>query len=136
MKLTTTLLAALVMLLSVTAGATEPETNETVAKVLPSKEAGFVKVLYLNPTAKKVEVKFYGESGLITKDLIRASRFENGFIKVYDMSELKTGEYRVEISDAGKTVSYPISYDKDKSIVWAKQWDSFGYNNQIISANK
>ena len=136
MKLTTTLLAGLLTLLSLSAGATDPENKETIARVLPSKEEGFVKVFYMNPSEKKVEIKFYGDKGLITRDVVRASKYENGFIKVYDLNKLETGDYTIEISDNGMTVTYPISFDENKNTVWARQWDNFSQNNQIVSSNK
>jgi hypothetical protein len=127
MKLTTTLLAIIISAFSFTTKAADTENKETVVRLLPSKEAGFVKILYMNPTEKKVEIKFYGEKGLIIKEQIRSNRFKGGFIKVYDLSKLKTGDYRIEIVDAGMSITYPFTFDGNKQLVWAKQWNNYNY---------
>jgi hypothetical protein len=96
MKTKTTILAAVLLTaLSFSAFATDPENKETIARLLPHKEAGLVKLLYMSPTSKRVIVKFHGEEGIIIRDYI--NNVDGGFTKVYDLNKLETGDYTIEI---------------------------------------
>ena len=118
------------------ANATEPEGKESVVKILPSKK-GSIKVLYINASEKKVDIRIYGHKGLIIKDQITSDKFDKGFVKIYNLNNLKTGEYFVEITDSGMSIKYPISIDKKGSNkVWAKHWDKYEPQKQVIASNK
>ena len=136
MKLKTTLLAAALMTaFSFSAFATDPENEETVVKLLPHKEAGFVKVLFKSSDSQGVMIKFHGEDGIVGRDYI-SRKFNTGFTKVYDLSKLETGEYTIEIIHNGERVKYPISYNDTDQSVWAVQWDVFGDNGTLASASE
>jgi len=131
MKLTTTLLAALFAVLSFSAGATDPES--TVVRVLPTDKAGYIKVLYINPEAKKVDVKFYGKKGLIESHQFKAKQFDKGFIQTFDLSNLETGEYTIKVSDGETNVSYKIDFNEESNEVWAKHWQNESFRDISVS---
>ena len=135
MKLTTTLLAAVLFTaFSFSAIAQNSEATETVAKILPHKEAGFVKVLYMSPSSKTVLIKFHGKDGVIIRDYVKNT--DGGFTKVYDLNELPTGNYTVEIIDKGMSVKYPLNYNKYHQVVWAAQWQDYKFESTLATASK
>lgn len=88
-------------------------------KVLPGPKPGIIKVMYAIPTNKPLYVQFYQEGKLIKKDLIRGYNFKKGFIKSYDVSNLRPGNYEVRISSAGLGARYAVSPSTDGHILSA-----------------
>ena len=133
MKTSTTILAALFTVISLGAMATNPSHNEPVVKILPNEEAGFLKLLYVNNEKKHVKVAFYGEDGMIIKDRIKASKFDGGFVKKYDLTELKPGKYWVQITDSNSSVRYQLIHSSEKP-VWASYWSNADATEKVIAS--
>ncbi len=89
-------------------------------EIMPS-QPGILKVLYVNDQEKKVKVKIIGSKGLLFADRITLEDDSKGFVKRYDLNELETGIYWVEISNQNMTVKYQFDYLDDKK-VFAHYW--------------
>ncbi|MEJ2005980.1 MAG: hypothetical protein P8X57_13695 [Cyclobacteriaceae bacterium] len=133
MKRSTLLTLAFATLFSFTAFASDPIGKPTSVKILPTK-AGMVKVLYVNDQEKKVDVKIFGQEGLVIKDRVKLSKSDNGFLRSYNLKELEPGTYWVEISDSNTVVKYEITYQNNQ-IVWAKYWNSMMPSNEALASN-
>lgn len=115
----------------------EPKKKETAVKILPSGDAGLLKLLYVNAGEKKVEVKMYDENGLLFKEDVRGNRFKgtDGFIKFYNISELKPGTYWLEVTDSQRSVKHEMSMTEDGTM-WVNYWDNFMPVNQVVALEK
>jgi len=133
MKLSTKIFAALLTLVSFNLMATTPAQEAPVVKVLPSDEAGFVKLLYVNNETKHVSITFYDTKGMIIKDKIKAHKFDGGFVKLYDLSDLKDGRYWVKVSDSNTEVKYEIVHSNEKQI-WASYWSNSIPSDKVIAS--
>lgn len=135
MKLSTTIFAALltVVSLNLTAATNPDQQQEPVVKVLPSAEAGLVKLLYVNNEQKQVNITFYDADGMIIKDKIKAKKFEGGFVKMYDLSELDPGKYWVKIADSNTEVKYEIIHSTEKPVI-ASYWNNSLSTEKIIAS--
>lgn len=134
MKLSTTIFAALLTVVSFNSmSATNPNQQEPVVKVLPHNEVGFVKLLYVNNEKNHVSVSFYDSNGMIIKDKIKGNKFDGGFVKMYDLTELKPGKYWVKISDSNTEIKYEIVHSIEKP-VWASYWSNEIPTGKIIAS--
>ena len=135
MKLKTTTLALLLTVISLAAIAGEPAKNEPTVKLLPSRHANTLKLLYVNDQNVDVKIKLYNERGIVKKDVIPGRRYKKGFVKNYDLGNLAPGIYWVEISLKGMSVKYEIRTANNQP-VWATHWKSFfpGADESIIAS--
>ena len=133
MKLKTTILAVALTVLSAAAFANKGANGDPVIKILPSQEANILKLLYVNDMDGTVQVKFYKGSALIKRDRVKGKDFEKGFVKNYDLSELKAGIYQVEIVSEGMSVKYELSVNPDKPL-WARSWSGHLPAGQAIAS--
>ncbi len=133
MKLKTTFLAALLTVFSIAAFAGEPSKGVPTIKLLPSKVPNVLKILYVNDRSDQVKVKLYNKKGLVKKDIIRPGNYNKGFVKNYDLSNLKTGRYWVEISVKGMSVKYEIQTTNNEPI-WATHWKNYFPDEKVIAS--
>ncbi|MEM6358717.1 MAG: hypothetical protein AAF149_09200 [Bacteroidota bacterium] len=133
MKLKTTIFAVALTVLSAAAFASDNANGDPVIKILPSPEANVLKLLYVNDMDGTVQVKFYEGSALVKKDKIKEKDFEKGFIKRYDLSELKAGIYQVEIISEGMSVKYELSVNPGQPL-WARSWSGHMPAGQAIAS--
>lgn len=105
MKTTTTLLLALI--LSVTQSfANGNESKKSQQIQLFEIENHQFRLIYPFADQEKITIKITNEQGkLLTKDQVKNDR---GFLRKYDMSELKTGKYQMQI--IGESGSYEKSF--------------------------
>jgi len=135
MKLSTTIFAALLTVVSLNlTAATNPKHQEPVVKILPSTEAGLVKLLYVNNEERQVNITFYDVDGMIIKDKIKAKKFDGGFVKMYDLSELESGKYWVKVADSNTEVKYEIIHSTEKPVI-ASYWNN-GISTEKVIASK
>lgn len=133
MKRTTALLTMVfTVLVTLSSFAGDPGQKPEV-KLLPA-DAGMIKVLYVNGHEKNINVKIFGQDGLLIKDKVKLSKGDKGFVKIYNLKELEAGSYRIEISDASMTVSYQVTYQNNQT-VWAHYWDGMMPANEGLASN-
>ena len=101
---------------------TVTSSSETAIKVLPSKKKGFIKVLYVNPSEKKVTVRIHGDQSFVDK--INLKPGDKGFIKAYNLRALEVGTYWIEIEDSNLSLAYEIKKREDGTI-FAEYWKQF-----------
>jgi hypothetical protein len=77
-------------------------------KIIPTAQDGILKLVYGYPYSQSVEVKFYNQDGMLATDRINAKEEQKGFIKRYDLRQLSTGVYRVEVSTSQLSVTYKL----------------------------
>jgi hypothetical protein len=89
--------------------------NEIKVEILPAKENGFIKVLFVGDNTADVHVKFYNEKGLYTVDAISRSTFQKGFLKKYDIRNVRVGEsFWIDVSLNDFVTSYKMIQSKDQ----------------------
>ncbi|TRX61193.1 hypothetical protein FNH22_03820 [Fulvivirga sp. M361] len=131
MKLTTTILAALLCAFSLAAVAQTQE--KPVVKLLPSNK-GYLKVLYVGQRpVKDVEVVFYSADRIIKKDKIRGKKIDGGFLKQYDLSKVPPGNYWVEISTEDVITKYKFTTYEEQPL-WVSWWDHFKSERKVIAS--
>jgi hypothetical protein len=88
--------------------------NEIKVEILPAKENGFVKILFVGGNSSNVRVKFYNEKGLYTVDVIGRNTFQKGFLKKYDIRNVRSGEsFWIDVSQNDFIASYKMIHSKD-----------------------
>jgi hypothetical protein len=112
MKTSSLIAAGLFMIFGFAAQA--QELLEPAVKILPTSEKGIVKVLYAYPTGQSVNVKFVNEDGLIGSDRILAAAYQNGFTKKYDIRNMGSKSFWVEVSSAKMSVTYKMVASKER----------------------
>jgi len=134
MKTQIKLLATLLLITSSFAAfSIDPPADTKNVQVLPA-TAGTLKVLYFNPNEKNVTVRIYDEKGLLFKDLVKIEKEQNGFIKRYDVSEIKSAEFWVEIGDNDQSSKFRVTQDT-KGNIWATYWDDYRQQGEALAAN-
>lgn len=133
MKTRTIVLASLVTLFSLSLYA--QQASEPAVKILPTDEKGVLKVLYAYDTDQAVEVKFLSEDGVLTRDKIKASAFQNGFSKKYDVRNIKSANFWIEVSSPSLTVTYKMTESADQKSLEAFL-EKTVYNNSLVASKK
>ena len=134
MKIQTMIAAGLAVIAS-TAFTAQAQTEMSPAiKVLPTNEAGVVKVLYAYETSKPVEVRFSNESGVLKRDFVKSNQFGNGFLKKYDVSAIDTRKFKVEIIAENISVIYQLTESK-KGKTYTSFLESTTYKQPLVASN-
>lgn len=135
MKTRTIIIASMVALLSVSFfGTHAQQAGEPLVKILPTDEKGVLKVLYAYDTDEAVEVKFLTEDGVLTRDKIKGSAFQNGFSKKYNVRNISSRSFWIEVSSPNLTVTYKMTESKDRrSYVPILEKTTY---NTLVAANK
>ena len=123
---------ALVVMLSA-ALATQAQALEPAVKILPTGEAGILKVIYAHEAQSNVDVKFLGESGLIQWDRIKADSFSKGFSKKYNVRNIREKSFSIEVSSADQTVRYKMIKSKDRN-AFLPYLESVTYNHPMVAS--
>ncbi len=136
MKIKLTTIAILAFLLAVAfQKATAQDNSKPQVKILPANENGFIKILFLGNNSSDVQVKFYNDKGLYTVDYVKNDSFDKGFLKKYDIRNVKAGEsFWIEISSSVISASYKMTPSKDDGgYVASLQYTELG---PIVTASK
>lgn len=135
MKTRTMIIASLVTLFSASLfNANAQEIIEPAVKILPTDEKGVLKVLYAYDTDQAVEVKFLNEEGVLTRDKIKATAFQNGFSKKYDVRNIRSKNFWIEVSSPSLMVTYKMTESNDqRSYVPILEKTTY---NTLVAANK
>jgi hypothetical protein len=92
-----------------------------IVKILPYREEGFLRLLYMGDQGEPVTVSFYKGNTLISKDKVETDDLPKGFIKLYDVSNLKYGNYKVKVTSMGNSISHAFNISK-KEPIWTQYW--------------
>ncbi|MBL7852423.1 MAG: hypothetical protein JNN04_16075 [Cyclobacteriaceae bacterium] len=112
MKKKIILLAGFVIALTASA-AVYAQSVDPAVKILPAAEQGTLKVVYARQAAQTVTVKFIDENGLLKTDRIKPGSFNQGFLKKYDVSRIKSGKFWIEVSADDLIVRYRLVQDQN-----------------------
>ncbi|QSE97010.1 sialidase domain-containing protein [Fulvivirga lutea] len=104
------------------------------ARILPHNEEGFVRLLITDHNNEPVVVKFKSGNTLISKNKINTSNKDNGFIKLYDIRNLRNGDYTLEIENNGTVITYNFTTDGNLP-VWTQYWNDQLNNNTRLAKN-
>ena len=136
MKTRTIIIASMVALFSVSFfGTHAQQAGEPLVKILPTDEKGVLKVLYAYDTNQAVEVKFLNDEGVLTHDKIKANTFQNGFSKKYNVRNISSRNFWIEVSSPNLTVTYKMTQSKDRKS-FVPFLEKTTYSNSLIASNK
>jgi hypothetical protein len=111
MKTQSIILAGLLVIFGAVAQA--QEINEPAVKILSTAEEGVLKVIYAYKLGQPVRVQFYNEDVVLFTDKIKANAFTNGFSKKYDVHNIRTGTFFIEVSSETMSVIYKLTKSAD-----------------------
>ena len=131
----TKLTIALLLIAFVAATTYARQNAEATVKVLPSTQKGVLKILYANDIDQSVEVKFFNDEGIISSDEIKGSVYPHGFLKKYDVRQLKNGNLWVEISSPNLSVTYKLVGSEDHTITPFLEKSTTTYNHLVAKNN-
>ena len=113
MKTQSIIFAGLLMISGVIAAGAQ-EINEPAVKILPTAKHGIIKVLYAyNNSRQSVRVRFFDEDGELLTDKIKANEMDNGFIKKYDVRNIASKVFFVEVSSEAMSFIYKLTASPD-----------------------
>jgi hypothetical protein len=134
MKTTSIIAAGLVMLLSAASfHANAQESTEPSVKILPTTEKGILKVLYAYDNDQDVSVRFFSAGETFCYDKVKAGKFENGFLKKYDVSKVFPNDFWIEVSSPALTVTYKMVKRKGQK-TYESVLTETTYNNPAIAS--
>jgi hypothetical protein len=107
--------------------------DEAKIKILPSK-AGILKVHYAMEVTEPITVKFFNREGILTTDKIEGEHYANGLMKRYNVKNISTNDYWVEVSSEKMTVTYHVVPSKDKQS-FASYLEKATYNYPVVASN-
>jgi hypothetical protein len=132
MKTKAILLAGLFLIFG---AAQAQEIFEPAVKILPTSEKGILKVLYAYPTGQSVSVKFFNNDGVLLSDRINANTFQHGFSKKYDVRQIGSKVFFVEVSSAKMSVVYKMTESKDRNEFIPVLENATYMNPKVASSN-
>ncbi len=129
------ILAALVTVFSASAVATMAQSSaEPAIKVLPTNQKGIIKVLFAYDTQQPVTVKFYADGDLVGTDNIKTKSLKKGFTKKYDVSNINSQNFTMEISSDNVSVTYQI-LESEGTLSYAPFLLKTTYNYALTASN-
>jgi hypothetical protein len=134
MKIQTIIAAGLVVIASTTFSAQAQTAMSPAIKVLPTTEAGVVKILFVYESNKPVEVRFSNESGVLKRDFIQSKQFANGFLKKYDVGGIDTKNFKIEVIAENVSVVYQLTESK-KGKTYTSFLESTTYKQPLVASN-
>jgi hypothetical protein len=112
MKTQSIIFAGLLMISGVMTARAQ-EINEPAVKILPTAKHGIIKVLYAYNSRQSVRVRFFDEDGELLTDKIKANEMDNGFIKKYDVRNIASKVFFVEVSSEAMSFIYKLTASPD-----------------------
>ncbi len=135
MKNQTILSAALIILFSAAFTVVNAQVGSGPAvKILPSADKNIFKILFAYASEKPVDISFFDGSELLGSDRIKAKHFGQGFLKKYDLSNIKSKSFTVEISSENVDVVYKMVESKDHK-TYVPELEKTTYKNSLVASN-
>ena len=127
---------AIVALLVAGASSTYAQTKDVEVKVLPTVDKGFIQVLFDTDHSYDVQVKFYNMQGLYTVDAVSKDSYQKGFLKKYDIRNVRPGEnFWIEVTTKEVVATYKMIELKDHT-AYEPKLEYTELNNAAIVASK
>ena len=101
-------------------------------KILPSK-AGILKVHYAMEINEPITVRFFNRDGVVATDVIEGN-YEKGLMKRYNVKNINTRDFWVEVSSSRLTVTHHVVPSKDKQS-FASYLEKTTYNYPVVASN-
>lgn len=121
-----------ILLATLVSGVFAQNSQVIKAIILPHNEEGFVRLLVTEHNNEPVTVLFKKGNRIITKDRIKTDDYEKGFIKLYDIGNLKNGDYKIEIQNQDNVLSYDFTTKSNESVA-AQFWKTQLNNNTRLA---
>ena len=115
MKTQSIILVVLLMIFGTAAQA--QEINEPAVKIVPMPQHGILKLLYAYDLGQPVLVKFFDEEAVLFSDKIKADAFKNGFSRKYDVRQIASKTFYVEVSSETISVTYRLTRSEDGNVL-------------------
>jgi hypothetical protein len=107
--------------------------DEAKIKILPSK-GGILKVHYAMEINEPITVKFFNRDGILTTDVIAGTHYEKGLMKRYNVKNINTKDFWVEVSSSKMTVTHRVVPSRDKQS-FAAYLEKTTYNYPVVASN-
>jgi hypothetical protein len=134
MKIQTIIAAGLLVILSSAVVPTSAQSfDEPAVKILPTTQKGLLKVHYAYDADQGVNVRFYNEQGQILSDEVKGA-FPNGFSKKYDVRNITSKNFWIEVTTANISVTYKLVASKDRE-TFVPLLEKTAYNHVVASNN-
>ena len=115
MKTQSIILVVLLMIFGTAAQAQEGV--EPAVRIVPMPQPGIIKVIYAYNSGQPVLVKFFDEDAVLFSDKIKATAFEKGFSRKYNVSHIAPKTFFVEVSSETLTVTYRLTKSEDGEVL-------------------
>lgn len=122
MKIKTLILGLAVAILSAISltEAKSQTLDQSLVTVLPDAQKDLIKVIYNYNSNDNVVVKFIDADGLFLTDRIKATAFDRGFVKKYEVNRSRGDEFLLEVSNPEFAITYMLSTNKDG--IWVAEF--------------
>jgi hypothetical protein len=107
--------------------------DESHVKIFKTPTPGIIRVHYPIQTSDLLVVKFITENGLVSSDRIKGT-YPKGLAKHYDVRNIITEDFWIEISSSRMTLTYHITPSKDKQD-FTTFLEKTTYNEVLVKAN-
>jgi len=87
--------------------------DESRIKIMPTTKPGVLKLIHAISTDEPVTVHFITDQGIVSTDVITGN-FPNGLSKKYDIRQITSKDFRMEISTSRLAVTFHIIPSKDR----------------------
>lgn len=121
---------ALICFTCIRSMAQSPE--ETRIKILRTDQPGIIRLVYAKKINNHVAVTFRTVSGNVSSDRIKGNNYPKGFSKRYDIREINSREFWIEITSPDTTTIYHIipSNDGEK---FTAHLEKIIYNHVLVA---
>ncbi|HEY0744727.1 MAG TPA: hypothetical protein VGD40_24845 [Chryseosolibacter sp.] len=106
--------------------------DEAKVKILPSK-AGILKVHYAMEISEPITVRFFNREGVLATDVI-SGQYDKGLMKRYNVKNITSKDFWVEVSSAKMTVTHHVVPSKDQQ-TFAAYLEKTTYNYPVVASN-
>ncbi|HYF67288.1 MAG TPA: hypothetical protein VD884_04090 [Ohtaekwangia sp.] len=124
------LLAALICFASIQSVAQSPD--ETRVKILRTDQPGIIRLVYAKKINDHVAITFRTKRGNVSSDRIKGNNYPKGFSKRYDVREISSHEFWIEITSPEMTTIYHI-IPSDKGEKFTAHLEKTIYNHVLIA---
>jgi len=101
-------------------------------KIISTTQKDVIKVIYAYNSEESVNVKFSNREEVLKTDKISSKDFEGGFSKKYNVEQMDSKPFWVEISNSALSVTYRMKSQNGK---WSAQLETTTYTNPIVAMN-
>jgi hypothetical protein len=134
MKLKSMIMMVGAMILFAAINVNAQSQDDASVKILRTADAGVVKLLYAMNTDEGLTVKFTNRHGEIASDEIKGGPYPKGFIKKYDVRQINSNDFWIEVSSPAITVIYRIVQSKDRKS-FTPYLEKTIHNYEVVARN-